>query len=101
VLRGLRGVVLDPWVLAGEVQLLAGGELDLVRLDGGREFIAFWLNGTRVLAGMNVKVWDVTDPIKALINSQTPVDLAKLTDASWPLERLAAQCDLAALRSGL
>jgi len=34
VLRGLRGVVLDPRVLAREVERLARGELDLVRLDG-------------------------------------------------------------------
>ena len=27
-----------------------------------REFVAFWLgNGSRVLAGMNVNVWDVND----------------------------------------
>lgn len=32
-----------------------------------REFIAFWLKDRRVLAGMNVNVWDVSDPIKALI----------------------------------
>jgi 3-phenylpropionate/trans-cinnamate dioxygenase ferredoxin reductase subunit len=25
----------------------------------GREFIAFWLAGSRVVAGMNVNVWDV------------------------------------------
>ena len=29
-----------------------------------REFIAFWLAGDRVVAGMNVNVWDVTDPIQ-------------------------------------
>jgi 3-phenylpropionate/trans-cinnamate dioxygenase ferredoxin reductase subunit len=57
---------------------------------GAREFIAFWLTGNRVLAGMNVNVWDVTDPIKTLINSRLPVNVAKLTDASWPLEELAA-----------
>ena len=29
-----------------------------------REFIAFWLVEDRVVAGMNVNVWDVTDPIQ-------------------------------------
>ena len=29
-----------------------------------REFIAFWLADDRVVAGMNVNVWDVTDPIQ-------------------------------------
>ena len=46
----------------------------------GREFVAFWLDGEgRVLAGMNVNVWDVLDDVKALIRSQTPVDTGKLT----------------------
>ena len=31
-----------------------------------REFIAFWLRDGRVVAGMNVNVWDVSDPIQAL-----------------------------------
>ncbi len=28
------------------------------------EFIAFWLKDGRVLAGMNMNIWDVTDPIR-------------------------------------
>ena len=32
-----------------------------------REFIAFWLSGGAVVAGMNVNVWDVSDDIQALI----------------------------------
>ena len=35
-----------------------------------REFIAFWLSGGRVVAGMNVNVWDVADPIAELIRSR-------------------------------
>jgi 3-phenylpropionate/trans-cinnamate dioxygenase ferredoxin reductase component len=34
------------------------------------EFIAFWLAGSRVLAGMNVNVWDVTDSIQALVRDR-------------------------------
>jgi 3-phenylpropionate/trans-cinnamate dioxygenase ferredoxin reductase component len=46
-----------------------------------REFVAFWLDGdNRVLAGMNVNIWDVLDDIKSLIRSKTPVDVDKLTD---------------------
>src|SRR5690349_24222997 len=42
----------------------------------GREFVAFWLDGDdRVLAGMNVNVWDVLDDVKALIRSGAPVDV--------------------------
>ena len=45
-----------------------------------REFIAFWLADGRVLAGMNVNVWDVTDAIQALIASGGQVDVARLAD---------------------
>ncbi len=54
----------------------------------GREFIAFWLAGGQVLAGMNVNVWDVTDPIQALVRSGKPVDLARLTDPAVALTDL-------------
>ena len=37
----------------------------------GGEFIAFWLSGGRVVAGMNVNVWDVADPIAELIRSRS------------------------------
>ncbi|MFH8930345.1 NAD(P)/FAD-dependent oxidoreductase [Streptomyces pristinaespiralis] len=53
-----------------------------------REFIAFWLAGGRVLAGMNVNVWDVTDPIRALVTSAQPVDAARLADPGVPLTDL-------------
>jgi 3-phenylpropionate/trans-cinnamate dioxygenase ferredoxin reductase subunit len=54
-----------------------------------REFIAFWLAGGRVLAGMNVNVWDVTDDIQALIRSKAQVDRDRLTDPDIPLTELA------------
>ncbi|MBF6371285.1 NAD(P)/FAD-dependent oxidoreductase, partial [Nocardia puris] len=51
-----------------------------------REFVAFWLDAeNRVLAGMNVNVWDVTDRIKELITSATPVDPDRLADATQPM----------------
>ncbi|MGH3376966.1 MAG: NAD(P)/FAD-dependent oxidoreductase [Actinoallomurus sp.] len=53
-----------------------------------REFIAFWCDGGRVLAGMNVNVWDVTEQIKALIGSGRPVDAALLADPGHPLDQL-------------
>lgn len=55
----------------------------------GREFIAFWLKDNRVLAGMNVNVWDVTDDIKALIRSQAGIDADRLADTGTPLSELA------------
>jgi 3-phenylpropionate/trans-cinnamate dioxygenase ferredoxin reductase subunit len=54
----------------------------------GLEFIAFWLAGDRVVAGMNVNVWDVADPIRRLIESRQPVDDARLADTDIPLEKL-------------
>ena len=52
------------------------------------EFIAFWLSGGAVVAGMNVNVWDVTDDIQALIRAGyagAQVDIARLTDPEVPL----------------
>lgn len=50
-----------------------------------REFIAFWLAGGRVLAGMNVNVWEVTDPIRELVRSGRTVDPKNLADPAVPL----------------
>lgn len=55
----------------------------------GREFVAFWLDGDdRVLAGMNVNVWDVLDDVKALIRAQASVDVDKLRDPKSSLADL-------------
>jgi 3-phenylpropionate/trans-cinnamate dioxygenase ferredoxin reductase subunit len=56
----------------------------------GGEFIAFWLEGGRVAAGMNFNVWDVNEHIQALIRSRREVDPAALADAGVSLEALAA-----------
>ncbi|MFG2720961.1 NAD(P)/FAD-dependent oxidoreductase [Streptomyces sp. NPDC048416] len=62
----------------------------VIRGDTGkREFIAFWLKERRVLAGMNVNVWDVTEPIQALIRGGAPVDTEALADPSVALGSLA------------
>nr|WP_046285438.1 FAD-dependent oxidoreductase [Mycobacterium sp. UM_NZ2] len=46
----------------------------------GREYTSFWLDDdNRVLAGMNVNIWDGLDDIKALINAQAPVNPDRLT----------------------
>jgi NADPH-dependent 2,4-dienoyl-CoA reductase/sulfur reductase-like enzyme len=53
-----------------------------------REFIAFWLAGGRVVAGMNVNVWDVTGDIQALIRAGyagTAADPDRLADPAVPL----------------
>jgi len=56
----------------------------------GREFIAFWTADGRVLAGMNVNVWDVTGPIGALIRSGARPDPTRLADPGVPLDDLLA-----------
>ncbi len=53
-----------------------------------REFVAFWLVEDRVMAGMNVNVWDVTDPIKRLISQRVAVDDRTLSDPDVSLEDL-------------
>jgi 3-phenylpropionate/trans-cinnamate dioxygenase ferredoxin reductase component len=54
-----------------------------------REFIAFWLRDGRVLAGMNVNVWDVAGAIQSLITTGHPVDERRLTDPDVPLDQVA------------
>jgi 3-phenylpropionate/trans-cinnamate dioxygenase ferredoxin reductase subunit len=53
-----------------------------------REFIAFWLRGDRVVAGMNVNVWDVVEPIQRLIRERVPVDERHLADPDVALDAL-------------
>jgi 3-phenylpropionate/trans-cinnamate dioxygenase ferredoxin reductase component len=63
----------------------------VVRGDAGkREFIAFWVKEKRVLAGMNVNVWDVTEPIQRLIRSRAQVNTEALADPHVALESLLA-----------
>jgi 3-phenylpropionate/trans-cinnamate dioxygenase ferredoxin reductase subunit len=50
-----------------------------------REFIAFWMQGDRVVAGMNVNVWDVNEDVQKLIRRDGPVDRARLVDESVAL----------------
>ncbi|MEO8815932.1 MAG: FAD-dependent oxidoreductase [Mycobacterium sp.] len=54
------------------------------------EYVAFWLRDNRVLAGMNVNIWDLTDAIADLVRSGDPVDRARLVDPGVPLTEVAA-----------
>ncbi len=54
-----------------------------------REFIAFWLAQGRVVAGMNVNVWDVADQIASLVGSKRVVDVGQLEDPDIDLATLA------------
>ena len=64
------------------------GSYDQVVFRGDRdalEFIAFWLAGGRLVAGMNVNIWDVNDDLQGLIRSARPLDPARLADPAIPL----------------
>lgn len=54
----------------------------------GREFIAFWLADGRVVAGMNVNVWDVNDAVQGIIRRANLVDPVRLVDENVPLDEL-------------
>ncbi|MGW8376280.1 FAD-dependent oxidoreductase [Streptomyces sp. ODS28] len=56
-----------------------------------REFVAFWLRDGRVLAGLNVNVWDVTGDVQQLIRSGAQVDTQALADPEVPLGSLAGK----------
>ncbi len=49
-----------------------------------REFIAFWLRDGRVVAGMNVNIWDVTPQIADLVRPGERVDPTGLADPDTP-----------------
>jgi 3-phenylpropionate/trans-cinnamate dioxygenase ferredoxin reductase subunit len=53
------------------------------------EFVAFWVRGRRVVAGMNVNVWDVAEAIQDLVRSKRDVDLDRLADPATPIGELA------------
>jgi 3-phenylpropionate/trans-cinnamate dioxygenase ferredoxin reductase subunit len=67
------------------------GSYDQVLYRGdsaGYEFIACWLSEGRLVAGMNVNVWDVTGDIQNLIRSGRQLDPARLTDPAIPLSEV-------------
>jgi 3-phenylpropionate/trans-cinnamate dioxygenase ferredoxin reductase subunit len=55
-----------------------------------REFIAFWISDARVVAGMNVNVWDVNDSIRRLVSERVKVDDRRLADPDVPIDQLVA-----------
>lgn len=83
----------DQYDVGMEYSGLAGGTDEVVvRGDlAARELIAFWLSDDRVVAGMNVNVWDVTGPIQALIRSRAPVGRTALANPGVPLEELVPE----------
>jgi len=76
------GMEYSGWAPSPNVEVVVRGDL------AAREFIAFWVDGGRVLAGMNVNIWDVTDDIQALVRAGyagRAVDPQRLADPAVPL----------------
>ena len=71
--------------LAADARLVVRGDLE------SREFIAFWQAADgRVVAGMNVNVWDVNDDIQSLIRSARSVEPERLADPKAPIAELGS-----------
>lgn len=75
----------------GFPHLTADAEVVIRGDRAAREFIAFWVRGGAVVAGMNVNVWDVADEIDRLVRAGFAghtVDLARLADPGVALAEL-------------
>ncbi|WP_295128176.1 NAD(P)/FAD-dependent oxidoreductase [uncultured Leifsonia sp.] len=70
---------------AGFGPLTSGAEVVYRGDPSSGSFVAFWLRDDRVVAGMNVNVWDVNDDIKTLVASRARVARASLRDPDVPL----------------
>ncbi|MDR7111361.1 3-phenylpropionate/trans-cinnamate dioxygenase ferredoxin reductase subunit [Microbacterium trichothecenolyticum] len=74
--------------LSGYAPLMTDAEI-VVRGDlDAREFIAIWVDDGRIVAGMNVNVWDVNDKVQDLIRSGARIAPDRLRDPEVPLEDL-------------
>ncbi len=68
--------------------LTKGAQLVYRGDPASHEFIVFWLADGKVVAGMNVNVWDVNEDVQGIIRRGNTVDPAKLADESVPLGSL-------------
>lgn len=68
--------------LARDADVVIRGDVDKL------EFVAFWVRDAKVVAGMNVNVWDVNKQVQDLIRSGRTVSPDQLADADIPLDRL-------------
>nr|WP_035775450.1 FAD-dependent oxidoreductase [Arthrobacter sp. H5] len=68
--------------IAKDAEVIIRGSLE------DREFIAFWVRDGKVVAGMNVNVWDVQEVIQDLVKSGRTVDVKALADPMTELGSL-------------
>ncbi|HVQ87982.1 MAG TPA: oxidoreductase C-terminal domain-containing protein, partial [Actinomycetes bacterium] len=82
----------DQYTLGMEYSgFVAPGEYDEVVVRGdvdALEFIAFWVRQGRVLAGMNVNVWDVNPDIDRLVVSGRQFDQKQLANTDIAVSEL-------------
>jgi 3-phenylpropionate/trans-cinnamate dioxygenase ferredoxin reductase subunit len=71
--------------LMSDAQVVVRGDRD------GREFVAFWVDHGRVVAGMNVNVAKVNKAVQALIRSGGIMNVESLRDPSIPLEGMVEE----------
>lgn len=60
--------------LMSEAEMIISGYLD------EHKYVAFWVSGGRVVAGMNVNIWGVNEKVQKLIKSEEQVTAKKLDD---------------------
>ncbi len=73
---------------SGYAPLARGADIVYRGNRAAREFISFWVRDGRVVAGMNVNVWDVNEQVQRLIRSGAQIDRARLADEDVPLDTL-------------
>jgi 3-phenylpropionate/trans-cinnamate dioxygenase ferredoxin reductase subunit len=56
----------------------------------GHQFHAFWLADGRVIAAMNMNLWDDGKALRRLVESEERIDPDRLADSSVPLTEVAA-----------
>ena len=71
---------------SGYAPLLGRGRVP--RRCGGTRVHGLLAGRGRIVAGMNVNVWDVNEQVQQLIRAARPVDHGRLTDPDTPLEEL-------------
>jgi len=77
------GMEYSGWVAPGEYDRVVFRGDPTVGDSGAPEFLAFWMRGEAVLAGMNANIWDVNEDIAELVkagHAGRSVDPAKLVD---------------------
>lgn len=74
--------------LSGYPNLMRGAEIVVRGSLADHKYIAFWIKDGKVVAGMNVNIWDVNETVQKLIRGNNQIDEARLIDESVALESL-------------